>query len=593
MLSLLLALAPVLSQDSAASPAALERIPVLLVTGASNHDWEWTSESLATILRDTGRFDVTITRTPAKDLADAAAIARYRAFVLDYNGPRWGEPAETNFVAAVRNGTGVSVIHASDNAFPGWKEYEEIVGLLWREGTGHGKFHPFDVHLVDFEHPITEGLDHLRAHPDELYHRLVNVRDVRVRVLARAISTPESGGTGDDEPMVIVSAFGQGRVFHTPLGHVWKGDEASRASHLDPQFRRLVERGTQWAATGQVRDGKPLSLFNGVDLSGWEALGDAKFRVDDGFILGEVGGGTQSFLITKRNYGDFVLDVDLKNELPGNSGIQVRSHVNEQGCLYGYQIEIDPSERRFSGGLYDEARRGWLDDLSDNEAGRKAFRPGEWNHYRIACLGPSIRAWVNGVQTADYVDAMDLDGVIGLQVHSGNDTRVRWKNLTLEDFGCRTWQPLGPGSVEQHVHSAKEQGSWHLGPQDCDGESFALRLQFPSVAERLVVVLQTPQSSSSLAGPTKILGPGCVDDGLGLRFNACDEAFRSNLIATGWNDLTLIVNSGRMVAELNGKRVSEASYPRTRMTLYVLMDCSETLSQDMVPRNLQLMSDAK
>ena len=190
----------------------------------------------------------------------------------------------------------------------------------------------------------------------------------------------------------------------------------------------------------RVRDlerlpGRPVELFDGATLDGWTALGDAIYEVDQGSILGRIGGGGQSFLITDDTYADFLFEVELKAELPGNSGIQVRSHVNEEGRLYGYQIEIDSSERAWSGGLYDEGRRGWLDDLADDDYARTAFRPGEWNTYRIECVGPTIKAWVNGIPTADFVDDLDREGVIGLQVHSGDDTRVRWRNFRLQDLG--------------------------------------------------------------------------------------------------------------------------------------------------------------
>jgi hypothetical protein len=186
----------------------------------------------------------------------------------------------------------------------------------------------------------------------------------------------------------------------------------------------------------------PVTLFDGATLQGWHALGDARYTVDDGCILGEVGGGGQSFLVSDGRYGDFLLELDVRNELPGNSGVQVRSQVRENGRLFGYQIEIDPSERAWSGGLYDEARRGWLDDLADDPAARAAFRPGEWNRYRIECRGTWIRAWVNDVPTADALDAMDLEGHIALQVHSGDDTRVRWRIVELIDHGVRRWQAV-------------------------------------------------------------------------------------------------------------------------------------------------------
>lgn len=189
-------------------------------------------------------------------------------------------------------------------------------------------------------------------------------------------------------------------------------------------------------------DFMPVQLFDGTSLAGWRELGDARWSVDEGCILGEVGGGGQSFLISNARYGDFALELDVRNERPGNSGVQVRSRVRDDGRLQGYQIEIDPSPRAWSGGLYDEARRGWLDDLADDAAARAAFRSGEWNRYRIECRGTWIRAWVNGVPTADHLDAVDLADHIGLQVHSGNDTRVRWRGLALVDFGTRRWEPV-------------------------------------------------------------------------------------------------------------------------------------------------------
>lgn len=196
---------------------------------------------------------------------------------------------------------------------------------------------------------------------------------------------------------------------------------------------------------------KRSPLFDGETLAGWRALGDAIYEVDEDSILGRIGGGGQSFLVTEQSFGDFILEVELKPELPGNSGIQVRSHQRESGRLFGYQIEIDSSKRAWSGGLYDEARRGWLDDLKDNPAGRDAFRTGEWNEYRIECVGPWIRAWVNGVPTADYLDGADLEGVFGLQVHSGNNTRIRWRNLRLTDLGGYAWTP-----ADAHIQSTAE-----------------------------------------------------------------------------------------------------------------------------------------
>ena len=134
--------------------------------------------------------------------------------------------------------------------------------------------------------------------------------------------------------------------------------------------------------------------------------------------------------MSDRSFSDFILEVDVNTELPGNSGIQIRSCV-EDGRMNGYQIEIDPSERAWSGGLYDESRRGWLYDLSRDAQARAAFRPGEWNHYRIECVGPTIRTWVNGIPATRFADAADATGHLALQVHSGAEAHMRWRNLRL------------------------------------------------------------------------------------------------------------------------------------------------------------------
>ena len=179
---------------------------------------------------------------------------------------------------------------------------------------------------------------------------------------------------------------------------------------------------------------RALELFNGRDLSGWRQIGDARWEVENGELVGSIGGGSQSFLATEAEFSDFMLELELKNELPGNSGLQVRSHQNDKGKVFGYQIEIDPSERAWSGGLYDEGRRGWLFDLKDAPEARAAFRNGDWNHYRIELRGNRIRTWVNGGPTVDTTDEADASGFIALQVHSGNNTRMRFRNLRLTKF---------------------------------------------------------------------------------------------------------------------------------------------------------------
>ncbi|OHB86672.1 MAG: hypothetical protein A2V98_10975 [Planctomycetes bacterium RBG_16_64_12] len=178
-----------------------------------------------------------------------------------------------------------------------------------------------------------------------------------------------------------------------------------------------------------------VPLFDGKTLDGWrKAGGGATYRVDDGCIVGEVGPGPNTFLSTEKIFGDFILKLEVKLDVPGNSGIQFRSHEREGGGpVYGYQCEIDPSERAWSGGIYDESRRGWLYPLKDDEAARKAFKLDDWNEYVLEAIGPSLKTWVNGVPCAKLTDDADADGFIALQVHSGKEGRIRWRNIRIKE----------------------------------------------------------------------------------------------------------------------------------------------------------------
>jgi hypothetical protein len=194
-------------------------------------------------------------------------------------------------------------------------------------------------------------------------------------------------------------------------------------------------------------------VFDGKTLDGWAARGgNAKYAVEDSCIVGTTAGETaNSFLCTERSYADFVLELEVKADAGLNSGVQIRSHCFDYqtnlvwkgetktipaGRVHGYQIEVDARpERRWSGGIYDEARRGWLVSLETNQVAQQAYKFGEWNAYRIECVGPSIRTWVNGIPIASLTDADPTEGFIGLQVH-GTDTsglQVRFRNIKVQE----------------------------------------------------------------------------------------------------------------------------------------------------------------
>ncbi len=200
-----------------------------------------------------------------------------------------------------------------------------------------------------------------------------------------------------------------------------------------------------------------VPLFDGRTLDGWvQRSGTAPYRVEDGAIVGKTILDTgNSFLCTTKNYGDFILELEFKVAPEMNSGIQFRSSYYDKETtteiagkpkkfpadrVFGYQYEIDPSARSYTGGVYDEARRGWLADLKENEAARKAFKQGEWNAARIECRGESIKTWINGVLATDFKDGMTREGLIALQVHgigkkpekAGEE--VRWRNVRIKEL---------------------------------------------------------------------------------------------------------------------------------------------------------------
>ncbi|NOU64633.1 hypothetical protein GC096_11390 [Paenibacillus sp. LMG 31461] len=233
-------------------------INVLLITGANNHDWRRSSSFCRELLEQTKRFCVTVTENPSETLADRDKLKQYGLFLIDYNGPRWGELAEGNFGLCVNNGTGVVFLHASNNAFKGWTAYESMLGLAWETGvSGHGEFHEFEVDIVEQEHPVCKGLTRFLTF-DELYHRMVPRHGVSYRTLATAYSALEQKGTGSHEPVAIALEYGKGRIFHLLLGHVWPHD--FNGTHkgfgmyaLENQgFQTLFVRGCEWSATGEV-----------------------------------------------------------------------------------------------------------------------------------------------------------------------------------------------------------------------------------------------------------------------------------------------------------------------------------------------------
>jgi len=188
------------------------------------------------------------------------------------------------------------------------------------------------------------------------------------------------------------------------------------------------------------------SLFDGKTFNGWKKLtGNAEYKIEQGAIIGiTVPNTPNTFLVTEKEYGDFVLELEVKIEdSTSNSGIQFRSHFDPdankgKGRVYGYQYELDPSSRRWTAGIYDEGRRDWLYPLSLNPAAQNAFRLNAYNKVRIECTGHQLRTFINNTEAAFVVDTFDSKGFIALQVHSigSNDKlagkKIYWKNIRIK-----------------------------------------------------------------------------------------------------------------------------------------------------------------
>lgn len=251
----------------------------LVVDGQSNHRiWPTTSQYMKGYLEETGLFTVDIATTPEAggDMeAFRPPFSEYDLVVSNYNGEPWGEGAMADFEAFVRDGGAFVSVHAANNAFPEWREYNEMIGIGgWGDrterhgpyirlrdgefvqdhspgiGGSHGIRHEFRIDVRDKQHPIVRGLPEQWMHAnDELYDRLRGPSK-NLHVLATAFSTVESEGTGEHEPILMTIRYGKGRVFHTTLGHALVSQRCNG-------FIATFQRGAEWAVTGEVTQPVP------------------------------------------------------------------------------------------------------------------------------------------------------------------------------------------------------------------------------------------------------------------------------------------------------------------------------------------------
>jgi hypothetical protein len=218
------------------------------------------------------------------------------------------------------------------------------------------------------------------------------------------------------------------------------------------------------------------ALFDGKTLTGWKQLdGAAEYKVVDGAIVGTARPDTpNSFLVTEKTYSDFILEFQVRQDGgPTNSGVQFRSLSTpdfQNGRVRGYQTDIDPSPRQWSGSLYDEAQRGWLYTGELNPPAKALYKYGEWNHYRVEAIGPRLRVWINGGAAADVIDGAIASGFIGLQVHSisGADEAgrsVSWRDLKLQTRNLKPRPGMGifiRNHLPNDLHDDEKAQGWRL-----------------------------------------------------------------------------------------------------------------------------------
>ena len=244
------------------------KIKVLLVDGQNNHDWKRCSPVMIDTLQATGRFEIERAIVTKEEIADFNPdFAKYQVILSNYNGEPWLEETQRSFVQYMKGGGNLVVVHAADNSFPEWKEFNEMIGLggwkgrnekdgpyvYWKDGKivrdnskgrggSHGRPWEYKVVVRDREHPITRGLpSEFLMVKEELYDRLRGPAK-NMTVLATAFA---EGGSERHEPVLMTIKYGKGRVFHTVMGH-------SHTSMGGVAFQETLIRGTEWAATGNV-----------------------------------------------------------------------------------------------------------------------------------------------------------------------------------------------------------------------------------------------------------------------------------------------------------------------------------------------------
>jgi len=359
-----------------------------------------------------------------------------------------------------------------------------------------------------------------------------------------------------------------------------------------------------------------VPLFDGRTLTGWvQHGGNATYTVDGGTILGRVGEDQKrnAFLCTEKTYGDFILRCEVKFDQRGNSGVQFRSHIKpDKDVVFGYQCEIDPSDRAWTGGIYDESRRGWINNLANNEAGRKAFRRDDWNEITIEARGPAIKTWVNGVACADLLDPLDFEGIFGLQVHVGKTGAIRWRNVRIKELGTTQWQPLWNGRDFTGWDTIGG-GKWAIvdgairGTADNDPQhghlitkrtygDFALRLKFLATKGNSGLYFRVEQGGGAgVLGfqaeieAAKDVGGLYETGGRKWVVQPTAEQVQKTFKPGKWNEMAVVAQGRRVVVCVNGFRTAELNDDPGRTAGHIALQLHAKAEMDVQFKDIEIV----
>ena len=488
MRTILLALALTLAWVSCPGLAAERKLSAVIVDGVNNHDWAAGTLAIQTILEGSGRFTVDVATYPK--LPD---FARYDVVINNFNGghtetgTRWPADAERALEAFVRGGGGLVAFHAANNAFLKWPEYNQMIGLGWRDPSfgqgiaigpngrlitvpkgeglapGHGPRHDFDVFLLDKNHPITRGLPAHWHHPSEQLTHGQHGPAEGLTILTYAFSEVSRQG----EPMDWIRDYARGRVYTTMLGHTWKNEPNPNLDDLN--FQALFARGVEWAASGTVTLPPDLGwkpLLNGKNLDGWEVRGPGLWTVmQDGVLMGQRAHPQppapfdtpwpidqkhfqdwlyrQAWLYTRAEFGEFDLHLEYWMPPGANSGVSIRDRSRAHSAIgepdserpelasfekttpahIGYEIQIIDAD-------HEKFPSGSVYLFVPARTGVE--RRGEWNSLEIESRNDVIRVRLNGQIVAEYPGdpARSKSGPIGLQLHD-QFTLALFRNIRI------------------------------------------------------------------------------------------------------------------------------------------------------------------